>query len=46
MPRKARVVLASYPHNIVQRGHNRQLLFAEAADYQRYIVYLRELNSE
>ncbi|PTQ69432.1 transposase [Pseudomonas sp. GV071] len=43
MPRMARVVLANYPHHIVQRGHNRQLVFAEAADYQRYIVDLREL---
>lgn len=34
MPRMARIVLAHYPHHIVQRGHNRQATFAEAADFK------------
>ncbi|WP_084614868.1 transposase [Pseudomonas batumici] len=43
MPRMGRVVLPNYPHHIVQRGHNRQAVFAEAGDFQRYLYNLREL---
>lgn len=43
MPRMGRVVLPNYPHHIVQRGHNRQVVFAAAEDYQRYLTDLREL---
>lgn len=42
MPRMARVALPHYPHHIVQRGHNRQVIFAEPLDYLRYIETLRE----
>ena len=28
MPRMGRVVLPNYPHHVVQRGHNRQVVFA------------------
>jgi putative transposase len=37
MPRVGRVVLAEYPHHVVQRGHNRQVVFAEDGDFQRYL---------
>lgn len=43
MPRTGRIVLANYPHHIVQRGHNRQVVFAEPADFERYLSDLREL---
>ncbi|OLS60225.1 transposase [Pseudomonas putida] len=43
MPRIGRVVLPNYPHHVVQRGHNRQIVFAAPQDYQRYINDLREL---
>ena len=43
MPRMGRVVLPNYPHHVVQRGHNRQVVFAAAEDYQRYLADLREL---
>ncbi len=43
MPRMGRIVLPNYPHHIVQRGHNRQVVFAVAEDYQRYLTDLREL---
>jgi putative transposase len=46
MPRMARVVLPHYPHHIVQRGHNRQVIFAERQDYQRYLDTLREFKKE
>lgn len=41
MPRTSRVLLPNYPHHIVQRGHNRQAVFAEDADYQYYLETLR-----
>lgn len=43
MPRTGRIVLPNYPHHVVQRGHNRQVVFAAEEDYQRYIADLREL---
>ncbi len=43
MPRMGRIVLPNYPHHVVQRGHNRQVVFAAEPDYQRYIADLREL---
>lgn len=46
MSRMARVVLPHYPHHIVQRGHNRQVIFAERQDYQRYLDTLREYKEQ
>ena len=43
MPRTGRVVLPNYPHHVVQRGHNRQIVFANASDFEYYISDLREL---
>lgn len=43
MPRTARVVLPNYPHHVVQRGHNRQVVFAGDDDFRRYLKDLREL---
>lgn len=43
MPRMGRIVLPNYPHHVVQRGHNRQVVFAAEQDYQRYISDLCEL---
>jgi putative transposase len=42
----ARIVLPHYPHHIVQRGHNRQVTFAERADFERYLATLREFKEE
>jgi len=38
MPRMGRIVLPNYPHHVVQRGHNRQVVFAAVEDYQRYLA--------
>lgn len=43
MPRLGRVVLPHFPHHVVQRGHNRQVVFAREQDYQRYLTDLQEL---
>jgi putative transposase len=45
MPRTGRIVLPGYPHHIVQRGHNRQVVFAGEADYRRYLGHLHELSA-
>ena len=34
MPRMGRVALPNYPHHVVQRGHNRQVVFAELAEFK------------
>ena len=46
MPRTGRAVLPGYPHHIVQRGHNRQAVFAEPDDYRRYLDSLCEFKRE
>lgn len=46
MPRTGRVVLPHVPHHVVQRGHNRQVVFAGVDDYARYVENLRELSAE
>ena len=43
MSRMKRVVLPNYPNHVVQRGHNRQVVCAEAEDFQRYLSDLYEL---
>ena len=43
MPRMGRIVLLNYPHHVVQRGHNRQVIFAHDDDCRRYLADLREL---
>jgi putative transposase len=42
MPRLGRVVVPNYPHSGVQRGHNKQAVFAEADDFRYYLATLAE----
>ena len=42
MPRTARIVIADYPHHIIQRGHNRGVVFASDEDYLYYLENLKE----
>ena len=42
MPRNARIIINDYPHHIIQRGHNRQVVFASDNDYLVYLDNLRE----
>lgn len=42
MPRKARILVPDTPHHIVQRGHNRAVVFVEESDYQYYLDTLSE----
>ncbi|MFZ2739589.1 MAG: transposase [Burkholderiaceae bacterium] len=42
MARLPRLTLAGYPHHIIQRGNNRQAIFATGADYQMLLSLLEE----
>ncbi len=42
MPRVGRVVLSDYPHHIVQRGRNRQVVFAADSDFGYYLETLSQ----
>lgn len=46
MPRKARIVVPGVAHHVVQRGHNRQVVFVTAEDFQFYIENLMELKGK
>ena len=40
MARLPRLTLPGYPHHVIQRGNNRQAIFAKPADYQRLLNLL------
>lgn len=40
MARLARLTVPGYPHHVIQRGNNRQAIFASAADYQMLLDLL------
>lgn len=42
MARLPRLTLPGYPHHIIQRGNNRQAIFAKAEDYQLWLELLHE----
>jgi len=46
VPRMARVVVPKYPHSVVERGHNRQVVIAELADFEYHLEMLAEFKAE
>jgi putative transposase len=42
MARLARLTVPGYPHHIIQRGNNRQAIFADTADYELLLAILHE----
>ena len=42
MARQSRLILPKQPHHIVQRGNDRQLVFREPEDYERFLGWLKE----
>jgi putative transposase len=44
MARLPRSKAAGFPHHVIQRGNNRQPVFADVADYQRYLYLLHEIS--
>jgi len=46
MPRIARIVGAGYPHHIVQRGNNKENVFLDRTDYEKYLFFLAKYPEE
>jgi len=46
MPRKPRFYLPGVPAHVVQRGHNREAVFFEDADYLAYLQWLSEASQK
>ena len=46
MPRRARIAVPGYPHHIVQRGHNRRVVFVTDKDRLAYLETLTEFRRE
>jgi putative transposase len=46
MPRRSRIAVANYPHHIVQRGHNRRVVFLTDKDRLSYLETLQEFRLE
>lgn len=42
MARLPRLTVAGYPHHLIQRGNNRQAIFATSADYETLLAMLDE----
>ena len=42
MARLARLTVPGYPHHIIQRGNNRQLIFGKSADYEMLLSLVDE----
>ncbi|MGP1681098.1 MAG: transposase [Giesbergeria sp.] len=42
MARLPRLTLAGYPHHIIQRGNNRQMIFADTQDFEIMLALLAE----
>lgn len=46
MSRIARIIAIEYPHHIVQRGNNKQVIFFDDADKQLYLKLLKKFSKE
>jgi putative transposase len=46
MARLPRLVVPNHPHHVIQTGNDSQLIFREADDYQRFLVWLKESAKE
>jgi putative transposase len=46
MPRIARIVGTGYPHHIIERGNNRETVFRDSKDYEKYLFFLSKYSEE
>lgn len=46
MPRTARAVAAGFPHHIIQRGNNKEKVFFEEEDRQKYLELLKKYSDK
>jgi putative transposase len=44
MARLPRLIVPNQPYHVIQRGNNRQPIFREEADYQRFLSWLKEIS--
>ncbi|WP_020655414.1 transposase [Massilia niastensis] len=42
MARQSRLIVPNQPYHVIQRGNDRQPIFREPADYQRFLMWLKE----
>lgn len=42
MARLPRLTLPQYPHHVIQRGNNRQVVFTDAEDFEKFLALLAE----
>jgi putative transposase len=45
MPRKPRIIIPGYPHHLVQRGHNKQVVFRNNDDRNIYLHHMAEYSA-
>lgn len=46
MARLPRLVIPGQPHHLIQRGNDRQAIFRDEADYQRFLAWLKDSAKE
>lgn len=46
MARPPRQTIAAYPYHVIQRGHNRQRVFADDVDRRQYLGWLHEASAQ
>jgi putative transposase len=46
MPRIPRIIGVGYPHHIVQRGNNREKVFLDRGNYEKYLSFLSKYSEE
>ncbi len=42
MARLPRLTLPQHPHHVIQRGNNRQVVFTDAEDFEKFLALLAE----
>jgi putative transposase len=45
LARQPRLAIPAYPHHVIQRGHNRQRVFADDVDRRQYLAWLLEASA-
>ncbi len=46
MARLTRITPSGVPIHVIQRGNNRQVIFAEEADFKAYLAWLKEYSEK
>jgi putative transposase len=46
MPRIARIIGVGFPHHVIQRGNNKEKVFLDWGDYERYLSFVSKYSEE